>query len=224
MRKWILPVIFFVLVNFSLCLSSASAQQPAMKWIFAGSEAGTTSWDEKADGSFESVTELNIAGTVIKSKIVGRFVDGKLVEYEVVRNAQGEEIKTIVKDGKVTLSSKDRKRESVYKPSGVIFANFHPIMLDSIIKAYDQSKGGVQTIEVTVVDGGSTTKIDVSKKKTHTIEAGGKKQVLDIYLLRLSSVDIDLYIADSSQVAGMEVASQKIKVLRTILIIALYLN
>ena len=214
MRKWMLSVILFVLVNFGLCLSSASAQQPAMKWIFAGSEAGTTTYDVKADGTFESVTEFNIAGTVIKSKLVGRFVDGKLVEYEIVRNAQGEEIKTVARDGKAKISTKDRTRESDYKPSSVLFANFHPIMLDSIIKAYDQAKGGVQTIEVTVVDGGVTTKIDVSKKKTHTVESGGKKQVLDIYLLRLSSVDIDLYIADNSQVAGMEVAAQKIKVIR----------
>ena len=39
--------------------------------------------------------------------------------------------------------------------------------------------------------------------------------MLDIYLLRLSSVDIDLYIADNSQFAGMEVASQKLKVIQS---------
>lgn len=214
MRKWMLSIILFALVNFGLCLSSASAQQSAMKWIFGGSEAGTTSYDVKADGTFESVTEINIAGTVIKSRLAGRFADGKLVEYELVRSAQGEEVKTVVKDGKAKIITKDRTRESEYKPSSVLFANYHPIMLDSIIRAFDQAKGGVQTIDVTIVDAGITAKIDVSKKKTHTVESGGKKQVLDIYLLRLSSVEIDLYIADNSQFAGMEVASQKIKVVR----------
>src|ERR1044071_5210671 len=129
MRKWMLSVILFVLVNFVLCLSSASAQQAAMKWTFGGSEAGTTSYDVKADGTFESVTELNIAGQVIKSKLTGRFVDGKLVEYEIVRNAQGQEMKTVAKDGKAKLSTKDTTRELDYKPSSVLFANFHPIML-----------------------------------------------------------------------------------------------
>src|ERR1044072_7048822 len=99
MGKRTVSIILFVLVTFVLCLSSASAQQPAMKWIFAGNEAGTTSWDKKADGTFETVTEINIAGTVIKSRLVGKFVDGKLAEYEMVQNAQGQELKTIAKDG-----------------------------------------------------------------------------------------------------------------------------
>lgn len=215
MKKWMPSVILLALLNFGLCVSPASAQQQAaMKWIFGGNEAGITSYDVKADGTFESVTEISIAGQVIKSKLTGKFVDGKLVEYEIVQNTQGQEMKTVAKDGKAKFSMKEVNRESDYKPSSVLFVNFHPHMLASIIKAYDQTKGGVQSIETTIVDAGVTARIDVSKKRTHTIESGGKKQVLDIYLLRLPGVDIDIYVADNSEFAGMEIPSQRLKVSR----------
>src|SRR5262249_51213865 len=55
----------------------------------------------------------------------------------------------------------------------------------------------------------------VSKKKTRTIEAGGKKQVADVYLVRFPGVDFDLHFAQGSQFAAMDVPSQKLQAVRS---------
>src|SRR5258708_26321765 len=52
--------------------SSVAAQSaPGIKWTFGGSDAGNSTYQIHPDGKFESVTELNIAGVTLKSRLTG---------------------------------------------------------------------------------------------------------------------------------------------------------
>ena len=218
--------ILIVVVCAALCLnafaqeamkdSNVAAQKPeTVKWKFNGNDAGTNTYQSYPDGRFESVTELNVPGTAIKSRLTGKIVDGVITEFEIVTQQGNMEIKTSAKDGKAKITVGGGTRDVEYKPSKVLFGNVHPVLTETLVKALDPAKEGVQSIEVFVLDAAVTVKVEVSKKKTRSIEAGGKKQVADVYLVRFPSVDFDLHFAQGSQFAAMDVPSQKLQAVRS---------
>jgi uncharacterized protein len=218
--------ILIVAVCAALCLqshaqearkvSNIAAQNPEIiKWKFNGNDAGTNTYQTHPDGRFESVSELNIAGTTLKSRLAGKLVDGIITEFEMVNHQGNVEIKVSAKDGKARITVGEKTHEAEYKPSKVLFGNLHPVLTETWIKALDPAKEGVQSIEVFVLDGGATVKVDVLKKKSRTIEVGGKKLVGDVYLARFPGVEFDVCLVQGSQFAAWDIPSQKLQAIRS---------
>jgi hypothetical protein len=196
--------------------SSATAQTTqTIKWKFGGNDAGTSSYVSRADGTFESSTELNIAGMTIKSRLTGKLIDGAITEYELVNQQAGTEVTVSAKDGKAHLKAGDVVRDMTYKPSKVLFGNLHPILSETWSKVLDPAKDGVQKIDVFILDAATTLPVDVLKKKARTVEVDGKKQVADVYLARLGTVEFDVYLAQGSTFAAWDVPSQKLQAIRS---------
>jgi uncharacterized protein len=196
--------------------SNVAAQKPeTVKWKFNGEEAGTNIYQSYPDGRFESVTELNVAGMTLKSRLTGKLVDGVITEFEIDNHQAGTVVKTSAKDGKARVTVGDKTREVEYKPSKVLFGNIHPVLTETLVKALDPAKEGAQSIEVLVLDAAATVKVEVSKKKTRAVEAGGRKQVADVYLVRFPGVEFDVHLAQGSQFAAMDIPSQKLQAVRS---------
>jgi putative CocE/NonD family hydrolase len=188
--------------------SSASVQNAqSIKWKFGGNDAGP-------DGTFESSTELNVAGMTLKSRLTGKIVDGAIAEFELVNQQAGAESTVSAKDGKALFKTGDKTREATYKPSKVLFANLHPILTQSWSKVLDPAKDSVQKIDVFVLDAAATIPVEVLKKKARTVEADGKKQVANVYLARLANVEINLYLAEAGDFAAWDIPSQKLQAIR----------
>ncbi|HSE20737.1 MAG TPA: CocE/NonD family hydrolase [Pyrinomonadaceae bacterium] len=181
-----------------------------MKWKFGGNDAGSSTYTTHPDGTFESSTEINIAGMTLKSRLTGKLVDGAITEYELVNQQAGTEVQVSAKDGKARLKAGETTRDVTYKPSKVLFANLHPILTATWSKVLDPAKDGAQKIDVFILDAAVTLPVEVSKKKTRTAETDGKKQVADVYLARLGNVEIDVYLSDAN-FAAWDVPSQKLQ-------------
>jgi putative CocE/NonD family hydrolase len=197
-------------------VASAAVQNgETIKWRFGGNDVGTSNYKTFSDGKFESVTELNIAGITLKSRLSGTLVDGAITDFEIVNHQGGTEVKVSAKDGKARIMAQGKTREVEYKPSKVLFANLHPVLTETLVKALDPAKEGIQNIEVFVLDGAATVKVDILKKKVRTVELGGKKQVADVYLVRLPGVEFDVHLAQGSQFAAWDVPSQRLQAIRS---------
>lgn len=182
-----------------------------LKWRFGGNDAGSGSYTMRADGTFESATELSIMGQSIKSRLTGKMLNGLITEFEIVTQQAGVEMKTSAKDGKAQITVGTNSRTVDYKPASVLFANLHPVLSQTWAKVLDPTKDGVQNIDVFVLDGATTVKVAVTKKKTRTVEAGGKKQVANVYLARLATVEFDVYLTEAGQFAAWDVPSQRLQ-------------
>jgi uncharacterized protein len=183
----------------------------ALKWKFGGNEAGSGSYTARADGTFESVTELNIVGQSIKSRLTGKMVNGLITEFELITQQAGTEVKTLAKDGKAQITFGAQSRTVDYKPASVLFGNLHPVLTETWAKVLDPAKDGVQNIDVFVLDGASIVKVGITKKKARTVETGGKKQVANVYLVRFPNVEFDVYLTEDGQFAGWDIPSQKLQ-------------
>ena len=196
--------------------SSVAVQNTqTIKWKFGGNDAGTSSYETHADGTFESSTELNIAGMTLKSRLTGKLVDGAITEFELVNQQAGTEVTVSAKEGKARIKVGDTTRETTYKPSKVLFANLHPILTETWSKVLDSTKEGVQKIDVFILDAATTVPVEVVKKKARTVEAEGKKQVANVYLARLATVEFDVYLAQGGDFAAWDVPSQKLQAIRS---------
>src|SRR5262249_7160005 len=168
--------------------------------IFGGQDAGFSVYEAKAgpgnsDGSFESTTEVDIQGVKIRSKLTGKFAEDALAEFELVESVAGQEKRVTAKDGKLKFVSGAMTKEAEYKPMKAVFANFHPALYANLVKEFDRVKGGIQTIEGFFLDTGTPVKVDVSNKKTRSVEGAGQRRIVDVYLLRVASgADIDLFL------------------------------
>jgi putative CocE/NonD family hydrolase len=151
----------------------------------------------------------------IKSRLTGKLVDGAITEYELVNQQAGTEVTVSAKDGKAHLKAGDVVRDMTYKPSKVLFGNLHPILSETWSKVLDPAKDGVQKIDVFILDAATTLPVDVLKKKARTVEVDGKKQVADVYLARLGTVEFDVYLAQGSTFAAWDVPSQKLQAIRS---------
>ncbi len=191
--------------------SAAVQNTQTIKWRFGGNDAGSGSYTIRLDGTFESVTELNIVGQAIKSRLTGKMVDGLITEFELVTQQAGTEVKTSAKDGKAHITFGTNSRDVDYQPASVLFGNLHPVLTQTWAKVLDPAKDGVQNIDVFVLDGATTVKVGVTKKKARTVEAGGKKQVANVYLARFPNVEFDVYLTEDGQFAAWDIPSQKLQ-------------
>jgi uncharacterized protein len=205
--------VFTPLVSRSQTSTAQKAQ--AMKWKFGGSDAGTSSYVTHADGTFESSTELSVAGMTLKSRLTGKLVDGVITDFELFNQQAGTEVTVSAKDGKARIKSGDATREKTYKPSSVLFANLHPILTQTWSKVLDPSKDGIQKIDVFILDAAVTVPVEITKKKARTVAADGKKQVANVYLARLATVEFDVYLAENGDFAAWDVPSQKLQTIRS---------
>src|SRR5262245_61986671 len=195
-----------ILVLANLCLLSlpASAQQMELIWKIGGNEVGATTYQRKADGAFESVTEMKVAGSAVKSRVAGKISGGALVEYEELNNIEGrKEVKVSARDGKAHITTNNETKDVDYKPSKILFSNYHPVLCDTIIKALNPAKAGTQAFETLILEAAENVKIEVLKKEARTVQSGGKRLVADVYLLRFESAEeMDLYFTDGMQFAA----------------------
>src|ERR1043165_9549500 len=192
-------------------VASALQNTQTLKWRFGGNEAGTSTYTSRPDGTFESVTELNLLGQVLKSRLTGKMVNGLLTEYELVNQQAGTEVKTSAKDGKAHITFGTNNRDVDYKPASVLFGNLHPVLTETWAKVLDPAKDGVQNIDVFILDAAAPVKIGVTKKKARTVEAGGKKQVANVYLARFPTVEFDVYFTEDGQFAAWDIPSQRLQ-------------
>jgi len=202
----------------SLYVGSAAAQKQEMKIIFGGQEAGFSVYEAKAgpgnsDRSFESTTEVDIQGVKIRSKLTGKFAENMLTEFELVESAAGQEIRVTAKDGKLKFVSGAKTKEAEYKPMKAVFANLHPALAANLIKEFDRAKGGVQNIEWFSIDTGAPLKVDVSNRKTRSIEVAGQRLIVDVYSIRFGNgADVELFLTDSMRFAAFDLPAQKFQV------------
>jgi len=198
-----------------LCSAVAGAQKQELRFTFMGADAGSNVYEAKPDGSFVSETALNLAGTRITSKLTGLRKDGLLVEYTMEQTAGPATVKATARDGKFTFETPSKAgstpKQTEFKPPSIFFANFHPALSVSLAEAYANPTSGSQKMDVLVVDGAVPMTAEVMGRPAKAIDVAGKRVVARAFLVRFSTVDMELYVTDDGRVVAWNVPAQMLK-------------
>jgi len=199
----------------NLTQSSAQSTVETIRWIFAGADVGSNTYRTLPNGRFESTSDEKVDSITINSKLTGKITDGLLTEYELVNNQGGSEVKVTAKDGKAQITEEGKAREVDFKPAKVFFANEHPLLTETIIRAIDPNKEGPQKIDLLLLDQATLDKVDLQKKETLTIERGGAKTIINHYLVYFPGVPMDLYVTQDGRFVSTDVPTQKWRATKT---------
>src|SRR5215475_7054060 len=199
----------------NLTQSSAQSAVETIRFFFAGADVGSTTYRKLPNGRFESTSEEKVASITINSKLTGKITDGLLTEYELVNNQGSSEVKVTAKEGKAQITKEGKTREVDFKPAKVLYANEHPLLTETIIRAIDPNKEGLQKIDLLLLDQATLDKVDLQKKGSLTIERGGAKTIINHYLAYFPGVPLNLYVTQDGRFVSMDAPTQKWRATKT---------
>jgi hypothetical protein len=198
---------------FALLLGgSAIANSQTVAIQLGGSKIGSNSYELKADGTFESKSELNLVGNSITSRLIGKFDGPKLSNYQYTTTTQGK-TSTIQWDGaKLTIKMADQpqiERELKFD-QGLYFSNFHPILVRSLGALPAQTR----TAKIYLLDGGAVLDAEIQTKVGKIVVVNGSSQRISIFELKFAGISADVALDERKEFAGIDVPSQTFQFIR----------
>ncbi len=204
-----IPVALFLLV----AAVASLAQRVEMKYLVAGSDAGTNVTVTNPDGTFVSESKLSVAGTNIESKMSGKIEGGLLTEFSIEEKRGDQGFKMSAAGGKLKVEASGRSNEVDFKPPKTFFANMHPMLSRSLADAYGIAQGGSQTIPIFVLEAARIVDCGVTLKRTQPVTVGGQKKAVHVFSLRFPSMlEMDVMVAEGGPAVLWDVPSQLFKV------------
>ena len=195
--------------------ASAQSTVQTITLFSAGSRVGSNTYRTFPNGRFESTSDEKVANITLTSKLTGTITDGLLTEYELVSNRDGRELKVTASAGKAQITRQGKTHLVAFKPAKVAFANQHPLLTETMLRALDPGKEGPQRIELLLLDEGMTDTVEVRKKGTLTIERGGNRTIVNHYLAYFPGVPFDLYATGDGRFVSLDVPTQEERATRT---------
>jgi uncharacterized protein len=203
-------------LSYALLVSHVQAGSQTLICSFGDAEAGSNTYTENADGSYDSVTNAKIQGYDLVSKIKIVAVDGKptALDYDESLSQKGKVIQgTTMKvvDGKAIVHVEGSKDDRTFpmKLSWPMMANWHPQFLRYLRTKDDwkkPSKVSVFLIEALNEIGGTIT-----PASPRNLVLNGESQTISVAKLKLKSIEAELAIAPNGTLVGFNVESQKFK-------------
>jgi len=174
----------------------------------------TTTFEWRADGSFDEQFVLSMAGQKVETTMKFTPDDhGRFLRIEA-KTPQGPQ--TFEREGSaLTFKFKEKTSTLTIKPESIPFENFSPALMTLAVRRYDQTTGGKQTFPILILNGpvimdGSLERLDRLERSV-----GGKDIKLVKYRYGLPGVDV-LFLADEAgKVYLGDVPAQKAAYVRT---------
>jgi hypothetical protein len=148
LRPYAMVLLATAVGTWNLSRPSAQSSVETIAFFFAGSRVGTSTYRTLPNGRFESTSAEIVENMIVTSKLTGTITDGLLTEYELVTNHGGSEVKVTAKEGKAQVTREGKTREVDFKPTRAAFANEHPIVAETMIRALDRNRAGPQHIDL----------------------------------------------------------------------------
>ncbi|MBI1756118.1 MAG: CocE/NonD family hydrolase [Fimbriimonas ginsengisoli] len=190
-------------------LCAAQADPIRINYRLGGGKIGTNTYDARADGSFESTTELDV-GFKIASKLTGWFSGGKLVSYTLEEQTpQGASTVTFA-DGKAKLVAGGKHLDREVKGVGeALFANYHPQVSAQLVAQASKSTELVE-FSTLFIDGAVVRPLKAKSEPGPALVHNGRAIQLTRVLVSLGPLDLHFATDREGRIVGISAPSQKL--------------
>jgi len=107
----------------------------------------------------------------------------------------------------VTRTFKEKKTTIEIKEGAILFENYSPALMSQSVKAYDESKGGKQTLPLFIIPG-AMEEASLELKEGVERSIAGKDMKFNKFLYGLPGVDVILWTDDEDKIYLAEVPAQ----------------
>jgi len=161
----------------------------------------------KPDGSFENKSVLEIGGQKVETNTtITADKDGHWTTIEGTARILGKF--KLEREADKANQTLDKKSKSFALKSGaVLFDDFSPALMSMSVRAYDQAKGGKQTLPMVIIP---AALLDATLERKDAVErsVGGNDLKLTRYSLNIASVELIVWADADAKVYLAEVPSQ----------------
>lgn len=214
---WIGPLaeysssVFATSVLFALALlKPATPLHAEMTFKLGGSDVGKNVYDESADGSFKSHTDVKIGATSIESDLTGAWKDGHPTNIVFHQSSGANHVVLTIKGDKITIENGSKPREIPFTYKGsVFFANFHPQLARNLGDAYHADLGGEQKLNIFFIEAAQALDVKVAAGPTRNGRRGDTTEVANSYTITLPNVVVSFYTAGTRRTVAMDAPSQQ---------------
>ena len=181
---------------------------------FDGKESGTSIYRELGEGKAESVSELDLQGLHISSKLVIESKDGKVVSIDFdekmlqgTKTVRGATIKFANGEATFVSGVGGKPTKIPVIPTLPAFTSFHPGFLQGL----ELSKvNGPTKIKTFMLEGLSPFELEFNTPTARTISRDGKPLEAKIYSLKIATIEGSVAMDASGQLLGWTIPAQKI--------------
>lgn len=203
----------FALLAVSLLASLAHAESYKIIFSLADKPVGEEVWSLKADGTFEGVSQLDVANQKIHSTLKGKLDGLKLVsvEHHLLANAQKVDLTWDGQIAKATINGNAVPEHKAPLPSGAAFGNYHFQLLRTIFPHYNSTTGGRQPMDVLLAENGTVAKAFLNRLGTSQVQIDGKPVGITRWTLELGMVQVRVAQGTDGRILGVHVPNQFFK-------------
>ncbi|MEI7577325.1 MAG: CocE/NonD family hydrolase [Armatimonadota bacterium] len=197
-------------------LFALSVQVSTKEFIFRydGKESGSSVYREFGNGKAESLTEIDLAGYHVSSKLSIQSSDDKVTQFEfdekMLAGTKEVQVSSIrFEDGKATFTTKRGGTPTVapIEPTLPIFANFHP----GLLKKLDLSGISKLTLKkMFMLESLSKAGFTFDSPLSRQITRDGKSMEASVYPMKVVTVQGSAAFDKSGEFLGWNIPSQKI--------------
>ncbi len=168
---------------------------------------GNTDFAWKKDGSYESHFNLKMGGQTMQVDLFVFPGDAGVWNRIEMKTTRGPVL--VEREGRLATSSFQEKKATVQlQERSALFDNYGPALCAALIREYDATKGGKQSLSVFLGGGGQ---MDAGLERLENAEkpVAGKDLVFSRYRLSIATIDLDLWFDNTGKVVLEEVPVQK---------------
>ena len=197
---------FFALAS----LRAPTGLHAEIKFTLGGGEVGKNVYDEAADGSFKSHTDITLGSQKVTSDLTGTWKDGAPENLVFTQKSADATLSIVIRDGKVITDAGGKHHELPYTYSGkLFFTNFHPQLIRNLVNVYRGDIGGKQKLKVFFVEAQQPLDVDVMSIPSRNGRRGDATEVANGFTMNLPGVAIDLYMVGDKRVDAIDARSQQ---------------
>lgn len=172
----------------------------------------TSEFKWSPDGRFETVNTLAMAGQTARfAYVFTPDADGRFTKIEI-EQPQGPA--TVTRDGSTAkVTFQEQTTPITFKPDTVLFDNFTPVLITSVVRQYDREAGGKQTFPVFII---GQAVIDATLERQEPVErtVGGRDMTFEVYLFGFPGVDMTVWADADHKVYFVDIPAQRAAYIR----------
>ncbi len=195
----------------SLVASLCQANSQKITFTISGNSIGTNVYEAKPDGYFSSVSEFDVVGRHLVSKLDGKIVDGKLVAFTLHQDTPQAAFSEVFDGSKLTQTVGDNLVVKEVKGAfAAVYANNHPQLARTLLMAMKSDVLEDQTISFLLIDTGSVSPLKARFKTAPPVIKDGIKVSVRKVELNLGPVSLQYAFDERGVVVGEYVQAQKV--------------
>jgi len=195
----------------------AHADHTRMVVLYNGAPVGENTFDESADGAFDSESTIALGSIKLGGFVKGHFKNGRVLDYTSESSNPGTKVSITYANGKLTGTVNGKSQTlPLDNKSGLYGGNIHPQLFTGTLLAAEKAiaanpAGKSTTLKAFFLDLGAELPLKIEELPAKAVTIDGHPQAVRRFRAALGPLSLELDMDDAGHVVAFDVPVQKLR-------------